>query len=339
MATVGVAVGAPYEVLGDLAREVEERGYDTIWVFDGRRDALIQAAVLAQATSRIRIGTDTALGLSRSPTLAAQQAWDVNELSGGRFTLGLGIDKPTPVRERHGLPTGQVNTRMREYLDAVTVVWDQYQGTPSVLMGRHYNIVRPGPAGLGFAAGQDRPRLELAAEFIDQARIAAERADGLLGTAFTSMAYLEDRLLPEIAETLGAQGRSRSDFTVRQSALVSVADDRAEAVRRAKEQLAWFARTDTGADVFTSSHDTQLLELLSDTEEGEHDPQQVVTDAMVAEYTVTGTPGEVREQLGALGELVDHLVIASPWVGVSPRQQAEAFMAMVDACAPEPPRS
>src|SRR5207244_12217829 len=89
----------PLDRLGALARRGEDAGFDSLWIAETGRTAFIQAAVAAQATETIRIGTSIALAFPRSPVITAMNARDLAELSSGRFVLGLG----TQVKRVKGL--------------------------------------------------------------------------------------------------------------------------------------------------------------------------------------------------------------------------------------------
>ncbi|MEU6348789.1 TIGR03619 family F420-dependent LLM class oxidoreductase [Streptomyces sp. NPDC047072] len=90
--------------LVDLARRAEDLGYDTVWlpdhilppapygpVYGGVLEPLVTLGWLAAATSRIRLGTSVLVLPLRSPFVVAKQVATLHALSGGRFTLGVGI--------------------------------------------------------------------------------------------------------------------------------------------------------------------------------------------------------------------------------------------------------
>src|SRR5271157_3648025 len=73
-----------------LSKRAEEDGFDGIWVSETSHDPFLQLALMAEHTNRIQIGTAIALAFTRSPTVLAQTAWDIQKLSNGRVLLGLG---------------------------------------------------------------------------------------------------------------------------------------------------------------------------------------------------------------------------------------------------------
>ena len=72
------------------AREAEEDGFDTVQTNELRHDPFAPLAFAALATERVDLVTSVAIAFPRSPMIVANQAWDINRHSGGRFVLGLG---------------------------------------------------------------------------------------------------------------------------------------------------------------------------------------------------------------------------------------------------------
>src|SRR5688500_9898328 len=89
-AGIGIAIGGPYALLPHLAKTVEGKGFDSLWVAETGQSGIVQAAIAIQATQSIAVGTDIVLAFPTAPAAQAIMAWDLADLSGGRFTLGLG---------------------------------------------------------------------------------------------------------------------------------------------------------------------------------------------------------------------------------------------------------
>src|SRR5262245_16024385 len=88
----------------DLARRAEGLGYESIWLAETRftRDAIVSAAAVAAATSRVRIGTAVVNPFTRGAVLTAVTFATLDELSGGRVVAGIGPGSPA-VLERQGI--------------------------------------------------------------------------------------------------------------------------------------------------------------------------------------------------------------------------------------------
>src|SRR5262249_10679751 len=79
---------------GDIvawAERAETLGWSGVFIPESFNASLAYAQAVAHATSRLRVGTAITNVYLRHPTLLAQQAAAVQEFSGGRFVLGLGV--------------------------------------------------------------------------------------------------------------------------------------------------------------------------------------------------------------------------------------------------------
>ena len=334
MATRGVALGGPYAFLGELAKQVEAKGFDAAWVSETSQSATIQAAVLAQATERIDIGTNITLAFPRSPVVTAMEAWDLNELTGDRFVVGLGSQVRRIVEERFSADFDRPALRMAEYVQAMQTAWRMERGEDVTFDGELYRVLRPGLGGRGRAADRALPRVYVAAVGPLMTRAAATYADGLLGHPFTSQRYLTDEVLPRVEAALADAGRGRDEFTVCQGVILCIADDRAVAVREAKQQIAFYGTTPNYRGVFASYGDEALTDRLrqvwQDTDRDLDALVAAVPDEAVERYAVAGTPDEVRDRLAAIERHVDHVILGGAWYRVPQQRLAENLWAILE---------
>ena len=103
------------------ARWAEDAGLASVWVpqVPDEFDALTAAALVAEATTRIEIGTAVVPVQPRHPVALAQQALSVQAVAGGRLTLGLGVSHHWIIDEMLGLPYERPVPTMRAYLDVL----------------------------------------------------------------------------------------------------------------------------------------------------------------------------------------------------------------------------
>src|SRR5918992_1274715 len=113
---------------GDAARAAESLGFAGLWSSETKHDAFLPLAIAADATQRIELGTSVAIAFSRSPMEVAQTAWDLQDLSGGRFILGLGTQVRAHVKRRFSMPWERPVSRLREYVLALRAIWGSFQG-------------------------------------------------------------------------------------------------------------------------------------------------------------------------------------------------------------------
>jgi probable F420-dependent oxidoreductase len=262
------------------------------------------------------------------------QAWDLNELSGDRFVVGLGSQVRRIVTDRFAAPFDRPAARMAEYVQAMRTVWNMERGERAPFRGEMYKVLRPGLMGLGSARERRVPRVYVAAVGPLMTTTAATYADGLLGHPFTSPRYLEHDVLPRVERVLAEHGRARADFTLAQGVIACIADDRDVAVREAKVQVGFYGTTPAYAGVFAAHGEAHLTEDLGRVfADSGGDPDALaaaVSDEVVHRYALAGTPEEVRQRAEAFAPLVDHLILGGAWYRVPPSRAAENTAAILE---------
>src|SRR5262249_61139279 len=111
---------APNPFAVPLAQEAERLGYDSVWTAEAwGSDAFTPAAWIGAHTERIRLCTGIVQISARTPASCAMHALTLDHLSGGRFTLGLGVAGPQGVEGWYGQPFGEPLPRRPEDVEAV----------------------------------------------------------------------------------------------------------------------------------------------------------------------------------------------------------------------------
>jgi len=113
--------GLPAASVGALASAAEHAGFSAVFVAEGHGDALSLCHPVAAATSRIRLGTAVANAALRPPVLAAKTAVQLDQASGGRFVLGLGVANSV-MNSRFGIPPFAPLPMIEEYAGVVRAV-------------------------------------------------------------------------------------------------------------------------------------------------------------------------------------------------------------------------
>lgn len=104
----------------DVAARAEAAGYDRLWVAEaGNNDAFGLLTAVALGTSRVGLATGVVPIFTRTPALMAQSAGTLQDASGGRFTLGVGVSSRTIVHGWNGVPYDHPLGRIREYVEVV----------------------------------------------------------------------------------------------------------------------------------------------------------------------------------------------------------------------------
>ena len=222
----------------------EALGYDSIWTAESYGlDALTPMAWWAARTSTIKLGTIVTVIDGRTPATTAMSAMTLDDLSSGRFTLGLGVSGPAVVEGWYGRPFSKPLARTREYVEIIRRI--QARDAPVDFAGEFYQLPFPGGRhpvrALKSIHRPIRPHqpIFLAAEGPKAIALAAEIADGW--TAFyvspASDAYYRQRL----AEGFGRRPEGAPDtFEVLAQVHLSIDDDIEVAADRVRKNVALF---------------------------------------------------------------------------------------------------
>jgi alkanesulfonate monooxygenase SsuD/methylene tetrahydromethanopterin reductase-like flavin-dependent oxidoreductase (luciferase family) len=109
----------PMDAIPDLARLAEAHGFGCAWGGEANnKDPTVMLSAVAAVTKRMKIGSAVYHILGRTPATLALQAVGLDELSRGRFLLGVGSSNPTIARW-HGLTLDHPLRRVQEYLEIV----------------------------------------------------------------------------------------------------------------------------------------------------------------------------------------------------------------------------
>ncbi|HWO40990.1 MAG TPA: LLM class flavin-dependent oxidoreductase, partial [Candidatus Eisenbacteria bacterium] len=109
----------PLDVIPELAMLAEAHGFDCAWGGEANnKDPTVMLAAIAAVTTRLKVGSAIYHILGRTPVTLALQAVGLDELSRGRFLLGIGSSNPT-IGSWHGVPADHPLSRVREYLEIV----------------------------------------------------------------------------------------------------------------------------------------------------------------------------------------------------------------------------
>jgi F420-dependent oxidoreductase-like protein len=137
---------SPLELI-ELAQEAERLGFDSAWAAEAwGTDAVTVLSWLAATTSTIKVGSAILQIPGRTPANCAMTAMTLDQLSGGRFLLGLGTSGPQVVEGWHGQPWGKPLGKTREYVEVVRAA---LRRETLEHHGEHYDIPYTGPGATG----------------------------------------------------------------------------------------------------------------------------------------------------------------------------------------------
>ncbi len=327
----GIGVGGPLGMVGPMAKMVEDAGFESTWAAETTHTAFITAAVAIQATTRIKVGTSIALAFPRSPTISAMEAADLDELSGGRFILGLGTQVKRINEERFSVAFEHPVPKLKEYAQAMRVVWAANRGDDVAHDGRFYKVTRPTFGGLRQPAPRDVPVYFAAVNKL-MCRACGEVADGLIGHPLASAKYLQEVVRPAIAEGAERAGRKEDECNLTACPMISISDDVGKARREVKLQIAFYATTRTYIPIL-ELHDRAGIvpDLRSAFESKDKDRMiDLIDDELCDAIACAGTAEEVRDRVKAWEGLADRLMVGTPWYSVDPGRLLENYQALVE---------
>ena len=109
----------PMDAIPELARQAETHGFDCAWGGEANnKDPTVMLSAIAAVTRQIKVGSAIYHILGRTPATLALQAMGLDELTGGRFLLGIGSSNPT-IAKWHGQTFDHPLGRVREYIEIV----------------------------------------------------------------------------------------------------------------------------------------------------------------------------------------------------------------------------
>jgi probable F420-dependent oxidoreductase len=331
---IGIAIGGSISEIGALARRAELAGVESVWVAELDRSAFVQAAAALAATSRITVGTAVALAFPRSPTITAMSAWDLDELSGDRFVLGLGPQVKRILEARFSVQIDKPAPQMREYVRALRTVWAANRGESVTFEGERYRITMPTFHGPFRPQRRDTP-VFIAAVGPVLSRVAGEVADGLLGHPLASPRYLAEAIAPRIAEGLFAAGRRAGACPIAAMPMVSLGDDPDEARRVARLQIAFYATTPSYKPIL-ALHDRAALprDLRRAFVNGDRARMaELIDDDLLDAIAIAGRPDEALDRLRAWDGIAERAVLGVPWYGMDTGRQREALETAMELAA------
>ena len=296
---------------GETARAAESLGFAGLWTSETKHDAFLPLAIAANETERIELGTSVAIAFSRSPMEMAQTAWDLQDLSGGRFILGLGTQVKAHVKRRFSMPWDRPVARLREYIGALRSIWSSFQtGEPLSFEGEFYRhtlitpFFNPGPLG------QPEIPVFIAGVNTGLARLAGELCDGFHVHPFHSPEYVRRTVKPAIAEGAHNAGREPEEVELATSVFVVTGEsdeEIGEQREKVRAQLAFYASTPTYRAVLEVHGWEEVGEKLGKLARDKKwdEMPDLITDEMLGAFAVEAAPDQVG---GILKERYEGLI-------------------------------
>ena len=293
----------------DLAREGESAGLGSLYTVEAGRSALVPAAAVVAATERVRVGTYIVNAYARAPWLTGVAARDLDEMSGGRFVLGVGTGNVHFNDWYLGVDSSKPLAKMREYLEIVRAVVAGRAGEAVRYSGDIHSI--------RWRASWEPTRssipVYLSASGPKMVKLAGEVSDGVAVGVMASTTFLRDIVRPNARSAAEAVGRDPDALDFPMGALVSV-NQNSELAREATRasicglfhpvphpyyesqlrQLGFDDFVDRAAKLMPAGRTREAMDL--------------VPDEVVDTMTITGSPAECAGRIAEYEGLADEII-------------------------------
>lgn len=292
-----------------------------------RREPYLVSAAALDATADVAVGVNVAVAFARSPALTATAAWDLAGDSGGRFVLGLGSQVGGILEARFAVSADHPAPRMRDYVRAVQACFDAYEHGRGAYSGDFYRIRLP-----VFQPGADRdhprPPVYVAAVNPLMTRVAGEVADGMAAHPFTTRAYVEEVLRPNLAAGAAAAGRETPALLLQ----LVVGSDRAALAR----QMAAYTVPAYRRVLDHAGLGSVAEAIFKAGARGDRAAARALVDEHLLDrlgVLLVRSPEELRDGIARWSGLADRLSLSVPWYGIDHQAQVAEFRRLLELLA------
>ena len=290
--------------MAQSARDIASTGADGIFTFEGQHDVFFPLVIASQNTD-LALMTNVAIASPRSPLHLAHAGYDLQEMSAGKFRLGLGSQVKAHIEKRYGSTWGRPADRIAESVGAIKAIFSTWEGhAPLNFRGQYFTHTLMVPS---FNPGPNRfgpPPVLMGALGPIMTRRAAEVADGLLVMPFNSARHFAERTLPALVEGFSRSDRDPTDFEVIAQVMVATGRTDTEigdAVDGVAALIAFYGSTPAYVPVLhVEGFDHVHPELNALSKTGAFAQMRaLITDRMVETIAVVGTPQECATEIAA----------------------------------------
>lgn len=319
----------------DLARDAEAVGHAGVWATETGNDPFLQAFAALGATERVTVGTAIAVAFARTPMTVAYSAWNLAQVSDGRFVLGLGSQVKAHVERRYSMRWGKPVEQMREFVLATRAIWESWRtGAPLEHAGAYYTHTLMTDFWAPAPYDGDIP-IHLAAVGPRMSEMAGEVADGVLLHTFTNPAYLAEVTWPAIDKGLRTAGRTHHHLDVSLPLFMVMGDTDQELAERhatVAKQLAFYASTRAYRPVLEAIGFGDLQPALTELSKRQawDEMTALVSDEVFDHFVITGRPEEMAAR--ARKHLGDRVTRVTSYLGwpVTDRDRLQELLAGFD---------
>jgi alkanesulfonate monooxygenase SsuD/methylene tetrahydromethanopterin reductase-like flavin-dependent oxidoreductase (luciferase family) len=314
-----ISVGRSLDSALERVKRADELGFEAAYVTHiAGRDSLSVLAAYASVTERIKLGTGVVPIFSRAPVTMAQAAATIDEFSGGRMVLGLGVSHKVTVENWYDAEISKPVSQMREYVSVVRAILAGEAPPEGEFFNTRFQF-------MGYQARADLP-IKIAALSPNMLRLAGEIGDGVM-LWLCNPDYVRDVVIPHVREGRERAGKDLKGFDIVAAVPVGLTDDPKAARERMRDQLVTYASLPFYRAMLEGSGFGDDLKAFDEgMQAGDVERAKAgLSDAMIESLAGIGGPDEVR---GAVERYREAGTI-SPCIGAVPGTDFDAGLTAV----------
>lgn len=314
----GTIVPLPGQLLTAQAQQLEALGLEGLFAPQVYGPPFVPLAAAAAVTSRVRLATGIAIAFTRSPFETATAAMDLDRISNGRFTLGLGTSVQAWNEGYFGVEYGKPIEHLREVIEIVRlVIGKAHTGELTRYDGRYHRLDFSTFNPIGPPV-RTEISVWIAALRTPLVRLAGEIADGVIGHPIWSIDWATTKVMDDLRAGLAKGGRNRKDIEFNMWLFVAPNEDTAQAVEDARATVAFYGGIAQYEGYFAAHGFRKEAQALQEgVARGDAlSVKHLVTDEMARTFVVCGTADEVRARVSAIWENADSACLSPPVYGL-----------------------
>ncbi len=279
-----------------LAQNLQGAGFSGMLFTETGTTPWMSIAAAAMAAPELEFSTGIAVAFPRSPMISAQIAWELAANTGGRFRLGLGSQVRGHVVRRYSATFDKPAPQMRDYIGAVQACLRAFRSEEKLHHeGPYYTLSYLPAQWAPMRHDFEDVKVDVSAVGPHMCRMAGELCDGIHVHPMHSTTYIENRLLPAVAQGAARAGRDVAEVDLIVPVFAVPGDspeERAALLKRARAQISFYGSTPNYAFQFDDLGFTGTTEKLG---------------AMMKAGDVAGMADSISD------EMLEHFAVVADW--------------------------
>ncbi|MCH2624590.1 MAG: LLM class flavin-dependent oxidoreductase [Acidimicrobiales bacterium] len=313
--------------IGERAKQLEDRGYEGIIGNQVYGPPWASLAVAAASTTSLELETGIAMAFVRSPFETACAAIELDRISNGRFTLGLGTAPQTWTEDFFGQEFLPPISRIREVIEILRLVFDSASENAESIPDYHGEHYQLSFAGLHPNFGPEVRQIPIWVAALRErlCELAGECADGFIGHSIWSKWWLTERALPAIRRGATGAGRDPDDLNVQLWLTASIDSDPTASARRARGNVAFYASIPSYRSYFEAHGFGSVFDTLVEARRSVPLTQciDLVPLDAARTFAICGTADEVGQEIEEIAGYATSVCVKPPMWGVDPEDANE----------------